>query len=62
VAKSDFKKIRAIDDRTLNFALSNHQITLQNVVAWIQAYGREHMYLRLWAAAVTGAVIYLALR
>ena len=54
-----YRKIRALSDQMLGQALSNHAGALQYTVARIAAYDRWRWVRRAWAAAVTGAIVWL---
>ena len=62
MSKQPFQRIRALNDKTLVDALSNHAGVLQGVVGWIRAYERWQWVWRVWATALTLAVSWLAYR
>lgn len=60
MAKSVFRRLRAIPDKVLGYTLSNHAQALQYAVTRIEAYDRWKWVRRAWAVGITAAVAWLA--
>lgn len=59
--RTPFRRIRALDDNTLNGALVNHTNVLRGLVGSIEVLGRERRLLNIWRAFVTVGLIYALL-
>ena len=62
MSKQPFRHIRALNDKTLVDALSNHTGVLQGVVGWIRAHERWQRVWCAWAGTLTLAVSWLVYR
>lgn len=56
-----FRKIRALNDTTLNDMLGNHSHTIRAIVSAVTMLLRERRYLLAWGLTVTAAIIWMAL-
>ena len=59
MAKNPFRKIRALDDKTLEAALTNHADVLKAVASATNLLLRERRLLLMWAAVMTLGLLYV---
>ena len=62
MSKNPFRKMRAIDDKTLGAALTNHAQVLTGVSRAAELLLRERRLKLVWGMVVTAALVWLGMR